>query len=192
MSDATTLISPARVSLARAAFIVPTINSAHNAPENRIKSRPLSQIPESPRLQPSKLLDCLLNRFQFLNVGVHGMFFEIELLCRSQHFGSLLSRHDHHSVAVGGDDVSRIYGHAITHKTFLSIEPVMMHRGRRHNSGPVNRKSYLGQIRYVAHATIDHSACVIARHHSRAHQAAHAGNVSAVFDRHDVYRVRGP
>src|SRR5579872_3309233 len=100
-----------------------------------------------PTLKAAELFYRLLDRFHLLDPGVHGVFFKVELLGKSQHRGSMLSRHHDNTVIVRGNDISRLNRNAVDHYAGLrSSKAIVPHQCRWRHSGSKYRKPYLFEI----------------------------------------------
>src|SRR6516165_7526712 len=65
--------------------------------------------------QPAKLLDGFAQGLELLDDGIHGVFLEVHLLRERQYLLRAVARNDCDTVAVGDDDVARIYRDSITY-----------------------------------------------------------------------------
>ena len=87
------------------------------------------------KLQATKFLDGLLNRFVFLYVSVHGMLLKIQRLGEGKDFLSFGTGHDDYAIVIGTDNVARLDLYAITDQGDVGApEAVMMNRRGGHDA----------------------------------------------------------
>src|SRR5213596_1760393 len=77
-------------------------------------------------LQASEFLDCFLDRFQLLDIGIHRMFFEVHVLCSGKNFCGIGARNNNYAVGIGGNDITGGNRNAVAdHRNICASEAIM-------------------------------------------------------------------